>query len=211
MFKNICCASYRCIFRYNEEQYVIEGLPDKVDVTLIGSKADLYIAKQTASGGVTIDLTGLKPGTHKVNIKYDLGKTKIDYSVNPSIANITIYDKKSDTRTLTYDILNEDKLSNTLVVNSVSLDTTEVTIRGAEYKIKKVASVKALIDADDITSKAAGKQTINNVALKAYDSDGNIVDVEFVPAKVTAEVELSSPSKKVPLNFVPTGTMTQIQ
>lgn len=194
---------------YNEEQYVIEGLPDKVDVTLIGSKADLYIAKQTASGGVTIDLTGLKPGTHKVNIKYDLGKTKIDYSVNPSIANITIYDKKSDTRTLTYDILNEDKLSNTLVVNSVSLDTTEVTIRGAEYKIKKVASVKALIDADDITSKAAGKQTINNVALKAYDSDGNIVDVEFVPAKVTAEVELSSPSKKVPLNFVPTGTMTR--
>ena len=29
---------------YNEEQYVVEGLPEKVDVTLIGSKADLYIA-----------------------------------------------------------------------------------------------------------------------------------------------------------------------
>ena len=194
---------------YNEEQYVIEGLPEKVDVTLIGSKADLYIAKQTASGGVTIDLTGLKPGTHKVNINYDLGKTKIDYSVNPSVANITIYDKKSDTRTLTYDVVNEDKLSSTLVVNSVSLDTAEVTIRGAEYKIKKVASVKALIDVDDITNKSAGKQTLNKVNLKAYDSDGEIVDVEFVPSTVTAEVELSSPSKKVPLNFVPTGTMTR--
>lgn len=194
---------------YNEEQYVIEGLPEKVDVTLIGSKADLYIAKQTAAGGVNIDLTGLKPGTHKVNIKYDLGKTKIDYSVNPSVANITIYDKKSDTRTLSYDVVNEDKLSNTLVVNSVSLDTDEVTIRGAEYKIKQVASVKALIDVDDITNKSAGKQTLNKVNLKAYDSDGELVDVEFVPSTVTAEVVLSSPSKKVPLNFVPTGTMTR--
>ena len=30
--------------KYNEEQYVVEGLPETVDVTLIGSKADLYIA-----------------------------------------------------------------------------------------------------------------------------------------------------------------------
>ena len=153
--------------------------------------------------------TGLKPGTHKVNIKYDLGKSKIDYSVNPSVANVTIYEKKSDMRTLAYDVLNSDKLSNTLVVNSVQLDTDEVTIRGAEYKIKQVATVKALIDVEDITNKSVGKQTLNDISLKAYDADGNIVDVEFVPEKVSAEIELSSPSKKVSLNFVPTGTMTR--
>ena len=192
---------------YNEEQYVIEGLPETVDVTLIGSKADLYIAKQSAVGGVSIDLTGLKPGTHKVNIKYDLGKSNIDYSVNPSVANITIYNKKSDTRTLTYDVVNEDKLNDTLVVSSVVLDNTEVTIRGAEYQIKKVASVKALIDVGNISNKTAGKQTISDINLKAYDSDGNVVDVEFVPSKISAEVEFASPSKKVSLNFVPTGTM----
>ena len=194
---------------YNEEQYVVEGLPETVDVTLIGSKADLYIAKQTAVGGVSVDLTGLKPGNHKVNIKYDLGKSEIDYSVNPSVANVTIYEKKSDTRTLSYDVVNSDKLSNTLVVNSVVLDTDEVTIRGAEYKIKQVATVKALIDVANITNKSAGKQTLNDVNLKAYDSNGNVVEVEFVPEKISAEVELSSPSKKVSLNFVPTGTMTR--
>ena len=192
---------------YNEEQYVVEGLPDKVDVTLIGSKADLYIAKQSSAGSVNIDLTGLKPGTHKVNIKYDLGKSKIDYSVNPSVATIIIYDKKSDIRTLSYDVVNEDKLNNTLVVNSVNLETDEVTIRGAEYKIKQVASVKALINVDNITNKSVGKQTMNDIDLKAYDADGNIVDVEFVPAKVSAELELASPSKKVPLKFVPVGEM----
>ena len=56
--------------KYNEEAYVVEGLPETVDITLIGSKTDLYIAKQSSSQKVTVDLSGLKPGTHKVNITY---------------------------------------------------------------------------------------------------------------------------------------------
>ena len=34
---------------YNEEAYVIEGLPETVDVTMIGQKAKLYLAKQFSS------------------------------------------------------------------------------------------------------------------------------------------------------------------
>ena len=192
---------------YNEEQYVVEGLPESVDVTLIGNKADLYIAKQSSSSGVTVDLTGLTPGTHKVNIEYDKGSSDIEYSVNPSIATVIIYEKVSDTRDLTYDIVNNNKLDNTLIVNNVKLSVDEVTIRGAEYKVNQVATVKALIDVEDLAKKAAGTHTLEDITLKAYDSDGNVVDVEFVPAKVSAEVDLSSPSKKVPLNFVPEGTL----
>ena len=72
----------------NEEQYVVEGLPATVDVTLIGSKADLYIAKQSSSNGVMVDLTDLTPGTHKVNIEYEQGLSGIEYSVNPSVATV---------------------------------------------------------------------------------------------------------------------------
>ena len=49
-----------------------------------------------------------------VNIRYDLGKSDIDYSVNPSVATVIIYDKKSDVRPLSYDVVNSDKLNNTL-------------------------------------------------------------------------------------------------
>ncbi len=192
---------------YNEEQYVVEGLPEKVDVTLIGSKADLYIAKQSVNNKVTVDLTGLTPGTHKVNIKYDQGLSEIEYSVNPSVATVIIYEKVSDTLPLTYDIVNNNKLDNTLIVNNVKLSVDEVTIRGAEYKINQVATVKALIDVQNLPRKEAGTQTLDDVALKAYDNLGNVVDVEFVPSKVSAEIDLASPSKKVPLNFVPEGTL----
>ncbi len=192
---------------YNEEQYVVEGLPESVDVTLIGSKADLYIAEQSASDGVTVDLSGLKPGTHRVNIEYDRGLSDIEYSVNPSVATVIIYDKVSDTRPLTYNIVNSNKLNTTLIVNSVKLSLDEVTIRGTEYKLKEVAFVEALVDVDKLSKKEAGIQTLDDITLKAYDSSGNVVDVEFVPSKISAEIELASPSKKVPLNFVPVGTL----
>lgn len=192
---------------YNEEQYVVEGLPEKVDVTLIGSKADLYIAKQSSNNAVTVDLTGLAPGTHKVNIKYSQGRSGIEYNVNPGIATVIIYKKVSDTRPLSYDIINSDKLNTTLIVNDVKLSTEEVTIRGAEYKINQVAIVKALIDINDLKRKEAGVQTLNDIVLKAYDNDGNVVDVEFVPSKISADIDLSSPSKTVSLNFVPDGDL----
>ena len=192
---------------YNEEAYVVEGLPETVDVTLIGSKADLYIAKQSSNHSVTVDLTGLEPGTHKVNIEYQKGRNDIEYSVNPSVATVIIYEKVSDSRSLTYDVLNEEKLDKKYVIDSVSLKTDTVTIRGPQYRLDEVAAVKALIDVSDLTTVEVGKQTIENVKLKAYDKVGNVVDVEFVPEVISAEVEISAPSKEVNLNFVPTGSM----
>lgn len=192
---------------YNEEAYVVEGLPDTVDVTLIGSKADLYVAKQSSNHSVTVDLTGLEPGTHKVNIDYEQGLKNIEYSVNPSVATVIIYEKVSDSRNVTYDVLNEDKLNKKYVIDNVKLETDEVTIRGPQYKLDKVATVKALIDVSDLPSIEVGNQTIENVKLKAYDKSGSVVDVEFVPETLKADVEISSPSKEVNLNFVPTGKM----
>ena len=69
---------------YNEEAYVVEGLPENVDITLMGSRSDLFIAGQSATSKVTVDLTGLKPGTHKVKIEYNQPLNSINYSVNPS-------------------------------------------------------------------------------------------------------------------------------
>lgn len=192
---------------YDEELYVVEGLPETVDVTLIGSKADLYIAKQSSSGEVTVDLTGLTPGTHRVTIEYDRGNSDIEYSVNPSVATVIIYEKASDIRELSYDVINNDNLNTTLIVTNVNLSEDEVTIRGAEHKLDQVSTVKALIDLDNLSTKEVGTQTLNDITLKAYDKDGNVVDVEFVTSKISAEVTLASPSKVIPLNFVPKGDL----
>ena len=192
---------------FNSEAYVVEGLPSSVDITLIGSKADLYIAKQAPAGEVTVDLSNLKPGQHKVELKYSQASTSIEYKVNPNIATVYIYPKVSDTRTVTVDLLNQDLLNSKLIVDSVNIDTDKVVIKGADYQVKKAATVKALIDVTNIAKQEVGTYTLKDVELKAYDTDGNAVDVEVVPQTVEATVKITSPSKTVPLKIVPTGSV----
>lgn len=190
---------------YNEEAYVVEGLPDTVDITLIGSKTDLYIAKQSSSHEVTVDLNGLKPGTHKVNIEYNQNVGNIDYMVNPSTATVIIYQKVSETRTLSYDILHQDSLDSKFIIDSVDYSTDKVVIKGAEHQLKNVASVKALVDINNLVNQEVGSVALKDVQLKAYDNDGNVVDVEIVPAKIDVNVNISSPSKEVPIKVIPNG------
>ena len=191
---------------YNEELYVVEGLPDKVDITLVGQKRHIFLAKQAPSKGVSVDLTGLKPGNHKVTLKYTQRLESLDYKLDPSQVTVTIYEKVSETRSLTVDLLHQDALDSKLSISNVELDRNEVTIKGAAYKLKKVATVKALVDAKKIPNKS-GDINLKDVQLVAYDTDGKIVDVEIVPKTVTAKVTVTSPSKEVPIKVVPTGDL----
>lgn len=192
---------------YNDEAYVVEGLPKNVDVTLIGSRSDLYFAKQSSTQDITIDLTGLKPGTHRVNIKYNQALKSIDYEVNPSEATVIIYPKVSKTKVLTSDIINQDMLNSKLVIDSVKLDSDSVTVKGAEHQLDEVSTVKALIDIESLSKQEAGEITLKDVPLKAYDKHGNIVSVEIVPSKISAKMVISSPSKEVPIKVVPVGNV----
>ena len=192
---------------YDEDNYVVEGIPESVDITLIGNKADLYIAKQSPSNEVVIDLWGLKPGTHKVDIKYDQLSSGIKYSINPSVATVVIYEKVSSTKTLTIDLLNQDALDQRYIIDEMKSDTDSVVIKGASYKVDKVATVKALVDVKALHKFELGEKINVSATLRAYDESGNVVDVEISPAKVNVELSISSPSKEVPIQVIPTGNV----
>ena len=194
---------------YNEELYVVEGLPKEVDITLIGQRRHIFLAKQSPSKGVSVDLTGLKPGNHKVTLKYTQRLKSLDYKLDPSQVTVTIYEKVSQNRNLTYDILHQENLDNKLYISNVEIDRRDVIIKGAEYKLNKVATVKALFDVNDIPKKdrKAGDITVKDIPLVAYDSNGKKVNVEIVPKTVTANVTITSPSKEIPVRIVPKGNL----
>jgi len=192
---------------YNEEAYVVEGIPSNVDITLIGRRGELMFAKQSSNHDVSIDLTGLKPGTHKVNVTYKQAMQSIDYKVNPSIATVVIYPKISETKTLTLDLLNQDSLSSKLVIDDIIVNTDKVVVKGAEYKLKEVATVKALIDIRNLVKQEEGVTTLKDIPLKAYNNQGEIIDVEIVPDKISADIKITSPSKELPIKVIPVGTI----
>lgn len=192
---------------YNTEAYVVEGLPEEADVVLIGRKVDLFLAKQLSDKAITVDISDLGVGTHKVSLTYDNSITSIEYKVDPSTANITIYPKLSETRIVNVDVLNQDKIDSKLYVSNVEIDDKDIIIKGAEHVLETVSTVKALVDVSNIIEPTVGVTTIKNVPLVAYDNKGNVVDVEMVPSEVSATISITSPCKELPIKIIPSGNI----
>ena len=192
---------------YNAEAYVIEGLPDTVDVTLIGRRVDLYLAKQLSNGKVGADLSNLKEGTHKITLNYESPIRSVSYKLDPSTVNVNIYQKVSRTIDLNIDVINKDKLDSKLSISGVNLDQEEVIIKGAEHTLDKVATVKALVDVSKLINPSVGVTELDDVKLVAYDTEGNTIDVEMVPEKVVASISIESPSKEIPIKVIPKGSV----
>ena len=171
---------------YNEEAYVVEGLPETVDVMLIGRKSNLYLAKQqlTLNDSVVVDLRNLKPGTHEVELKYSKMFTSVDYKLDPSRVTVVIYEKMSESINISSEIMNEKALDSKYNISNVTFSRDEVYIKGPKYKLEQVAVVKALIDVKKIVNPSVGTTTLKEVPLAAYDVNGKKLDIEIVPETV---------------------------
>lgn len=190
---------------YNTEKYVVEGMPETVDITLIGKKIDIYLAKQLSKGTVTVDLSDLKEGTHKVTLNYESVVNSIDYKLDPGAVNITLSPKVSTTKVAIIDTINKESLNTKLSVSNVEIDKTEIIIKGADHTIKEVANIRALVDIQRLVDPEVGIVTLEDIPLIAYDKDGKVVEVEMVPSKVTATITIDSPHKEVPVKVIPEG------
>ena len=188
---------------YNEEAYVIEGIPKSADVVLIGSKSNIYLAKQYPTKGISLDLRELSVGTHRVPLKYSQSFGFVDYTIDPSYVTVVIYDKISASRELGYELLHRESLDSKLDIKDVTLEKTEITIKGNEKTLSKVGYVKAMLDLNNLVNPKVGEMTLKNNKLVAYDDSGNVVDVEILPATVNAKLTLSSSSKTVPIKVLP--------
>ena len=193
---------------YNSNAYVVEGLPESVDVTLIGRRVDLYLAKQLSGGTVTADLSDLKEGMHTIKLDYDCAITSVEYKLDPSVININIYPKISQTRTASIDVVNKNSLDKKLSISKVELDNSEIVIKGAEHVLSEVATVKAIVDVKKIVKPEIGVIPFDDVKLVASHAEGEIVKgVETEPNKLSAKITIESPSKEVPLKVIPTGKL----
>ncbi len=195
---------------YNSSAYVVEGIPESVDITLIGKKSELYLARQLGDNEVVIDLTDYQATDTPVKVKMTYNKpiNNLDYKIDPAYATVTIKKKVSGTRTISYDLLNQDSLDPKLSVQSVELSKTEVVVRGAQDTLDSVANIKALVDLNKQDLNKAGTYNLSDLKLVAYDSQGKLIDnVEIVATNVTAKVVLDSYMKKVPIKVVTTGDL----
>lgn len=196
--------------KYNEEAYVIEGVPDTVDIIISGRKSDIYLAKQLGEYEVILDLSEYKPSNnpYKVYFTYSKSIKNLSYKLNPEYVQVTVRNKESLVMPVTPDILNVNELDSKLSVKSVSLKKTEVVVKGSSDALDQIASVKALIDLGKKKYTDADTYELDNVELAAYNSEGIKMDnIEIVPGTIGATLELESYSVTVPLSIETTGDL----
>lgn len=195
--------------KYNSGAYVIEGLPDSVDITLMGRKNDLYLAKRLGSSEVVLDLSDYEASDTPVKVKLTYNKPidTLTYKLDPSYITVTIKKKVSSLKTISYDLMNQDSLDPTLSVKDVKLTKNDVVVKGSQDTLDKISSVKALVDLsnDEFTEK--GTYTVDNLNLVAYDENGAILkNVEIVAtSSISATVVLDSYSVEVPIRVLTEG------
>jgi len=192
--------SYPLISYYDEEQMVVEGLPNTVDVTLVGDRSQVDIAKMKANFEIYVNLSDLPPGTHKVNLEYSKLNDKLDVKLNPSTIVVTIMALTEIDKSVSADFVNLDQIDEIYVLSEPQLSLNSVKIKGPQTVVDQIASVKAIIDVSDLS-----KLDDYEAPVFAYDKLGNKLDVEIKPDKLRASVQVTTPSKVVPIEPVITG------
>lgn len=198
---------------YNKEAYVIEDLPETVDITLIGRKSDLYLAKQLGENEVVLDLTDYEPREepYRVKLTYNQTINTLSYKLDPTYVYVTIKKKVAASKTIEYDVINQDKLNEInpqLSVSKVELNQSEVVVKGSQDTLDKIASVKALVDLNNPKFTQANSYELENLPIVAYDGNGKILsNVEVVPESISGIVTFTSYSKSVPVKVLTTGDL----
>ncbi len=187
----------------SDEAYEVSGLPETVKVRYIGNLAEIKTAKQQKGFMVVADLSDLTEGVHEINLTTQATPTGVDIVLEPSSALVTIKKKSIRRFSFGYDYVNRGNMDATFDLGVPEFQEGEVYVRASKDKLDSIAYVKALIDiqqayTSDFTCKA-------NIV--AYDNYGNKLDVDIIPETIDAKVEVSKPSKEVPVVLQPDGVI----
>ncbi|WP_456277033.1 CdaR family protein [Bacillus sp. AK128] len=185
---------------YDEENYVVTGLPQVVSVTLKGPRSAVQPIKLQRSIEVFVNLENLESGTHQVQVQYSDISDTVEVSINPTFVTVTIHEKVEKEFSVEVDFIND--LEEGYTLDEPIISPKNVKVVGAKDQVDRIALVKAIVDLADAKVKIDNEATV-----AVYDSDGNRLAVEVEPEVVNVEVNILSPNKVVPISFITKGNV----
>ncbi len=182
---------------YNSNDYVVKIIDDNIKVSLRGSAA---LINQIKNGTIIdkakfyVDLSNYSKETQMVPVHYSGFPKGIDVQVDPSLIKVQIEAKQR--KEIGVKVEKSGKEVDGYQTGEPIITPKKVHISGAKEEIDKVAFVKAFINVDNVK-----KPILQEVPLRAYDSNGNIVNVDISPQTVELEIPVTSPYVTVPITF----------
>ncbi|KLK97906.1 YbbR-like domain-containing protein YbbR [Bacillus pumilus] len=189
---------------YDDEKYVVTGVPQTVNVTIKGSTSAVKTARQTKNFEIYADMQNLSTGTHKVELKARDVSKGLTLSINPSVTTVTIQEKTTAEFPVETEFYNQNKIKDGYSPEQPIVNPKKVTVTGSKDVIDKISVIKAFVNLEDVD-----QQIEKEAKLTVYDSSGNELPVEVSPSVVDITVPISSPSKKVPFKIERTGSLPE--
>ncbi|MCY8234739.1 YbbR-like domain-containing protein [Priestia endophytica] len=184
---------------FDDEKYIVSGLPETVDITLKGSKSDIKLQRDVK---VYANLENLKPGNHQVKL-HDNIDDGLSVEIDPKTVQVTIEQKVSKKFPLEVSLAS-DQIKSGYVAGTPSVSPKSVVVTGGKSQIESISSVKALVEEDDADS------TIKQQAkVVAFDRNLNKLNVDINPEFVQVNIPIKRESKSVPLKFEASGTPSE--
>lgn len=205
MQQSVSLDNISVISNVSESVYEIEGLPDTVSVIVRGESSDVQFASQQQSSlQVLADLEAFGEGTYEVTFQPVNFSDSVEVSIEPSTAVVTVKKKVANTFTVSYDYINMDKMDSSYSLSTPEFSQTEVIVKASEDTLSEVAFVKALINLDGVKA-----DFVQECILVAYDQNGDKISVDILPTSITTTVQVTQPSKEVPIVIQSEGDMSE--
>lgn len=185
---------------YDQQNFVVNGAPKTVDVTIDGPKSLVKSTKNLKDFTVYIDLSDAEIGKQRVKLKYKDLSDKLTAKISPAYATVDVQEKV--TKEFKVDAeFNTNLLASGFESESPIVDPKVVKITGAKNVIDQITYVKATID----TKKEINQTITRNAKVQVLDKSLNKLDVEVDQDTVEVTIPVKNPSKTVPITVNPIG------
>ncbi|EPD49573.1 CdaR family protein [Paenisporosarcina sp. FSL H8-0542] len=179
---------------YDDENLVVTGVPETVDVTIEGPTSIVQSAKQLQDFTVFVDLRNLNMGQHNVMLQVENVSEKLEVTLDPSYIEVSIEEKI--TREMRVDAeFNERLLAEDFIVTGMKTNPERVLITGAKSVVESISFVKATVGGEPGLNKTFTQEA----SVKVLDKDLSKLNVTIEPAQVDVTVNIEEYSKEVPI------------
>ena len=181
---------------YDDDNLVVTGVPQTVDMTIDGPTSDVQTIKQLQDFTVFVDLRSMNMGEHDVMLQVENVSDQLQVTLDPAYIEVNIEEKI--TRELLVDPeFNNRLLAENFVVTTMKSDPQRIQVTGAKSVIDSISFVKATVSGDQGIDKTFTKEA----SVKVLDKDLSKLNVVIEPEIVNVTIEIEEYSKEVPITL----------
>lgn len=186
---------------YDDENLVVTGLPETVNVTVKGPFQFVLQTQALKDFTVFADLRQLTIGKHKVTLQVENISDKLEVSLDPATVDVVVEEKVTKEFRVDPE-LNNSLVAENYVLTGMTVNPATVLVTGAKSVIESISYVKASVK-EDAGLTESFEQDSN---VRVLDRDLNRLDVIVSPETVNVKVSIEEYSKEISLVLNQIGT-----